>query len=73
MGKFKDEVDWKKFGKYTLYSFFIVAILYLASLSRGDNVFPQNLYVVFVIPVLFAIMMILNAHSHYITKRKFMR
>ena len=63
MKKFFKLIDWKKFFRYELYSFLIIGVLYLASLTRGDNIFPENLYVVFLIPGLFGVMMILKTHS----------
>ena len=75
MKKFLKRIDWKKFLKYELISFAIVGALYLNSLYNGKNVFPENLHVIFVIPLIFAFMMLLKTHtvmmeSKIFTKKK---
>ena len=69
MKKFLKRIDWKKFLKYELISFAIVGALYLNSLYNGKNVFPENLHVIFVIPVIFAFMMLLKAHTHALEEK----
>ncbi len=65
MKEFIKRINWKKFGKYELICFGICIALYLNS----NNKFPQNFYAVILIPILFALMLIVNAHSHYIIEK----
>ena len=65
MKNFIKRVDWKKFWEYNFVCFLIVLGLYFISLADGMNVFPENLYVVFLIPLLFAFLMLLKAGNKY--------
>ena len=69
MKKFFKLIDWKKFLKYELYCILIVGALYFASVMRGDNVFPENVFVVLIIPGLFGVMMIIKTHTVLLEKR----
>lgn len=64
MKKLFKRIDWKKFWKYELISFLVIGLLYFSSLMRGDNVYPENAYVLYVIPLLFAFLMLLRAHLY---------
>jgi len=63
MKKFLKKIDWKKFLKYELICFGVVGALYFNSVFQGNNVFPENLYVIFLIPGIFAFMMLLKTHT----------
>ena len=69
MKKFFKLIDWKRFFKYELYALLIVGALYSASLLRGDNIFPENLYVVFLITGAFGFMMIVKTHTVLLEQR----
>ena len=73
MKKFFKLIDWKKFLKYELYCILIVGALYFASVMRGDNVFPENVFVVLIIPGLFGFMMILKTHIVLLEKKMGMK
>ena len=55
--------NWRKFWKYELYAFLIVGALYANSVWQGRNTFPENSYIVFLIPGLFGLMMLLKTHT----------
>lgn len=65
MKDFLKVINWKKFWKYELIAILIVGVLYLNSLWQGNNIFPENLYVIALIPGLFAFMMILKTVNTY--------
>lgn len=65
MLKFIKRINWKKFWKYELYCFLFVGLLYVSS----QNVFPENVYTIFLIPSIFGVMLLLGAHSDYLIKK----
>jgi len=69
MKNFIKQINWKKFWKYELISFLIVGLLYLNSVVQGRNDFPQNFYIVFLIPAIFAFMMLLKTHTCIIEQK----
>ena len=69
MKKFFKLINWRKFWKYELYAFLILAALYANSIHAGRNIFPENLYVVFLIPAIFAVMMLLKTHTVMMEKK----
>jgi hypothetical protein len=69
MKDFIKRVDWKKFVKYEVYCFMIVTILYANSILCNRNVFPENIYVIPLTVVLFAILLILKANISYLEEK----
>lgn len=69
MKKFLKRVSWKKFFKYELITLLIIGALYANSVFQGKNIFPENFYIVFLIPVIFGFMMLLKAHTRYIENK----
>lgn len=62
---FFKSINWKKFFKYESFSFLILLAIYLGS----PNVYPENFYVVILIPLVFGLMMIVSSHSYYIINK----
>lgn len=67
--EFIKRVSWKKFIKYEFIFTMIISVLYVFSILRGANKFPENSYVLYLLPILFAIMMLLKAHSSLIYEK----
>lgn len=62
---FFKSINWKKFFKYESFSFLILLAIYLGS----PNVYPENFYVVILIPLVFGLMMIVSSHLYYIINK----
>jgi hypothetical protein len=71
MNNFWKRLDWKKFVKYEFYCFLIVTFLYVLSLLRHLNVFPQNIWIIPFIVIGFAVLMLLKSHTVYIEEKIF--
>lgn len=69
MRKLFKRIDWKKFWKFELITFTIMLFLYYGSVLRGDNIFPENIYIIFFVPTLFGIMMLVSAHSNTLREK----
>jgi len=65
MKNFIKRVNWKKFWKYEFWFCVVTAALYYISVIQGVNIFPQNFYVIFVVPAIFAFMILIRAFSDY--------
>ena len=69
--QFFKRIDWKKFIKYEVYCFLIVTVLYVFSVARKANVFPENIYVIPLITGIFGVMMLLKSHTAFIGEEIF--
>ena len=65
------KINWKKFLKWELYATLFIGLLYLNSLRVGNNVFPENFFVVFLIPAIFGIMMLVKTHTKHLETKLF--
>lgn len=66
MKEFFRHINWKKFWNWELGCFLIVVLLYINSLFKQSNTFPENIYIIFLIPALFAFMIFIKIHSEYL-------
>jgi hypothetical protein len=69
MKKLYKRINWKKFWKYELIAFLIIDLLYFNSVMAGRNVYPENIYIIFLAPSLFGLMMLIGAHSNTLRER----
>ena len=69
MKKFWNRINWKLFWRYELIVTIFLGLLYLNSIQAGRNIFPENFYVIFLIPGIFGFMILLQAHTKYIENK----
>lgn len=53
----KKDINWKKFWRWEFGCFLVILMLYAGS----PNLFPENIYVIIIVPILFGLMMIMKA------------
>lgn len=66
MKKFFKRIDWKKFLRYELYSFALIVILYFNSLYQKWNIFPENIWIIPFIVIIWGFMLLLASIGPYL-------
>jgi hypothetical protein len=62
-------IDWKKFWKVEIWCIVIVTLFYLLSLVKcKGNVFPENLWSIPVISILFMILLFVKSFIEYLER-----
>lgn len=68
MIKYFKLINWKKLTLYTVIFAMVLTILYINSIVRGDNVYPDNAWIIPVGVVLWVLALFFNAFTVFIER-----
>ena len=63
---YKKTIIWKKFWMLELKAFGLFIFLYFASANK----FPENLFAIFLLPIMFSILLLSTSYAEYLERKR---